>query len=590
MRLNNKAIKAIGMFALSLILLAGSILPMAASGSSIDKEVVATYTVKNGDTLSSIAAKYGVTVSSIVKANDISASSTLFAGQMLEIPGATSIEEDSTTTYGSSSRINVSFKDADLVGVLETILAHTGYTMIFKGSTVTVPEITLKDVSPLTAVDYVLRMVDMTYIKNDDIIYVGNASTLNSSFVDKEALTKFGVKYISADTLMSQLSTLGVSVTLVKMADNNREFWLTGTPMQLAKVKDVIKTLDNKKHVTTGSAAISSSLTAIELKHITASEFSSLLGTLGLHQGITMSAHPMTLYVYVSGDALSDIMKIKKLVDFQDENAKEEAPDTENGENGENTEDGENTENSGNTGNNNTNNNNNNNQGSGSNDNNGTSSDVVITDGVTSLVKIELQYLNKSAAQNIISTFGYKVEVLGLDLYEKILWVQGEAEEVEKAIEQVKEHDIAGNNTEKVSFTYDLQNIVASELQKKIGNMNVEDVEFYFGSYPELAKSIIVYCPANQVENVKGIIAKLDSNLGAMYYPIATVVTPEELQALDAKKSLVVKFLNNPSITVESFILSEDLDPSIETIKHIVYVCESPENIDLITQMWDIVG
>lgn len=569
MKFKNQALKTISMFALVLILLMGAVLPMSAAGSSID-EYMATYTVKSGDTLSSIAAKYGVTVASIVKENDISASSTLFAGQILYIPGATSVHEDSTTTYGSSSSLSMEFENADLVGVLETILAHTGYTMIFKGSTTTV-SISLPNVSPLTAIDYVLRMVDMTYIKNDNIIYVGTASTLNSSFVDKQALTKYSLKYISVDTLMSQLSTLGVSVTLVKMDDNNREFWLTGTPMQLAKVNDLIKTLDIKKHTTLGSAAISSSLTPIELKYISASEFSSLLSTLGLHAGITMSAHPMTLYAYVSGDELNDIMKIKKLVDFQDVNAEEQVTDEDG-----NPVEGDKDNTNGDT--------------STDGSEGGTSTDVVISDGETSLVKLELQHLNKDATKSIISTFGYDVEVLGLDLYEKILWIRGATEEVNKAIEQVKEHDVAGNNTEKVSFTYDLQNIVAAELQNKMGNMDVDGVEFYFGSYPELTKSIIVYCPSNQVEKVKNVIATLDSNLGAMYYPIVTITSDAELQALNSKKALVVKFLNDPEITVDSFIVSEDLDPSDENVKYIVYVCESPEKIDLISQMWGIVG
>lgn len=570
MKLTNRALKTISMFALSLILLMGAVLPMSAAGSSPD-EYMATYTVKSGDTLSSIAAKYGVTVASIVKENDISASATLFPGQTLNIPGATSVHEDSTTAFGSSSTITAQFKDADLIGVLETILAHTGYTMIFKGATTTVT-IDLPGVSPLTAIDYVLRMVDMTYIKQDNIIYVGAASTLNASFADKQALTKFAVKYISVDTLMSQLSTLGVAPTLVKMENNNRDFWLSGTPMELAKVKQLIKTLDIKKHVTTGSGAISSSLTAIELKHISASEFSSLLQTLGLHAGITMSAHPMTLYVYVSGDALNDIMKIKKLVDFKDVNVPE--PSTEpSGEGNAPTPD----ENKGNT------------DTDTDKDEDGTTSDVVISDGETSLVKLTLQYINKNAAKNILSTFGYKVEVLGLDLYEKVLWLRGETDEVNEAIEQIKEHDISGNNTEKVSFTYDLQNIVASELQNKISNMDVAGVEFYFGSYPQLTKSIIVYCPANQVENVKNVIATLDSNLGKMYYPIATITSNDELQALATKEALVVKFLNNPGITVDSFILSEDLD-STEGVKYILYVCESPENIDLISKMWSTIG
>lgn len=576
----NQALKTISMFALSIIILIGAVLPMSAAGSSVD-EYMATYTVKTGDTLSSIAAKYGVTVSSIVKENDISASSTLFAGQVLYIPGATSVEEDSTTSFGSSSTLSMEFKDADLVGVLETILAHTGYTMIFKGSSTTV-SLSLPKVSPLAAIDYVLRMVDMTYIKHDNIIYVGTASTLNSSFVDKQALTKFSLKYISVDTLMSQLSTLGVSVTLVKMADNNREFWVTGTPMQLAKLKDVAKTLDIKKHTTLGSAAISSSLTPIELKYISASEFSSLLSTLGLHAGLTMSAHPMILYVYVTGDELQDIMKIKKLVDYQDVNAEKEPVTDEDGNVVEGDKDTANKDENAGT-------NDSTNNGTNNGQNNGTTSDVVISDGETSLVKIELQYLNKDAAKNILSTFGHEVDVLGLDLYEKTLWIRGTTEEVEAAVAVIKEHDISGNNTEKVSFTYDLQNIVASELQNKMGNMDVDGVEFYFGSYPELTKSIIVYCPSNQVEKVKNVIATLDSNLGSMYYPIATITSVEELQALGTKKELVVKFLNDPTITVDSFVVSADLDPSDDGVKYIVYVCEAPEKIDLIKNMWGIV-
>jgi len=575
MNLKNRALKTISMFALSLILLMGAVLPMSAAGSSPD-EYMASYTVKSGDTLSSIAAKYGVTVASIVKENNISASATLFPGQSLNIPGATSVHEDSTTSFGSSSTITAQFKDADLVGVLETILAHTGYTMIFKGTSSPVT-INLPGVSPLTAIDYVLRMVEMTYIKHDNIIYVGNAATLNASFADKQALTKFTVKYISVDTLMSHLSTLGVAPTLVKMENDNRDFWLTGTPMELAKVKQVINTLDVKKNVTTGSGAISSSLTAIELKHIPASEFSSLLQTLGLHAGITMSAHPMTLYVYVSGDALNDIMKIKKLVDFEDVNAVE--PSTDPSEEGGTSDKDDNkvdTDTDKDT-----------DKDNGKEDE--TPSDVVISDGETSLVKLTLQYINKEAAKNILTTFGYKVEVLGLDLYEKIIWLRGATDEVNEAIEQIREHDVSGNNTEKVSFTYDLQNIVASELQNKISNMDVAGVEFYFGSYPELTKSIIVYCPANQVENVKNVIATLDSNLGKMYYPIATITSNDELQALATKEALVVKFLNNPGITIDSFILSEDLDPT-EGIKQILYVCESPENIDLISNMWSTIG
>lgn len=543
MKTLNRKTKSIGVFALALVMLVSMILPLTAGASGKQTD---TYVVEKGDTLASIASEYGVTVADIVEVNGLSASAELYEGQRILIPGAASVEEDSTNAFGTSSTISISFaKDSDLVGVLNTILAHTNYTMIYKGATTAIPAISLEDVTPLTAIDYVLRMVDMTYIKNNDVLYVGTADVLNSTFVDSKLLTSFTLQYISIDTLTSQMSILGVTPQIVKMNENIREFWVSGYPAELAKIKQIINTLDNKTNLTVGSANISSSLTAIELNYITAAEFSSLLSTLGLHSGITMDAHPMTLYVYASGDAYTDIMNIKKLVDYKDANA----PTTDGGEGG-------------------------------------STGDVEITDGTTSLVKVDLQYINKEAAENIVSTFGYNVELLGLDLYEKRVWVRGDVSEVNEAVARIKENDTADNNTDRTFFTYELQNIVASELQSKIGFIDLEDVEFYFGSYPELTKSVMVYCATNDVQEVKDIIASLDNNMGDMYYPIATITDANELTVLAAKEELVVKLINNPSISVTSFAISGDLDPSDEGVKYVLYVLESPENIDLIMEMW----
>ncbi len=551
----NRKMRSIGIFALVFVLLTSAILPLAASGSSDD--YMGTYIVKKGDTLSSIAAAHGVTVSSIVQENGISASSTLYVGQKLFITGATSVEEDSSTVYGTSGTISIDFSaDSDLIGVLETIIAHTGYSIIFKGQSPKVPAIALENVTPLTAIDYVLRMVDMTYIKNDKLLYVGTADVLNSNFIDSKALTKFKTQYISIDELMSQLSTLGISVKLIKSDINIREFWVSGYPMELAKMRELISTLDNKKNITVGSAKISTSLNAIEMEHITATEFSSLLGQLGLHTGIVMPAHPMTLYVYASGDAYKDIMNIKKLVDYYDPNNESEGEGT---------------------------------TGDGTTDE-GTTGDVVITDGETSLVKIDLQHIDKATATEIVNNFGYKVDILGLEVAEKTIWLRGTTDEVNDAVERITESDIAENNRSKTFFDYELKNIVAAELQKKIAYVDTNGVDFYFGSYPQFTKSIMVFCPTNKEAEIKELIEKLDSNLEDMYYPIMTITNPQELDSLNAKISLVVKLLNNPEIDASSFYLSEDLDASEENVKKVLYVLESSENIDAITNMWNQIG
>ena len=553
----NRKMRSIGIFVLVFVMLTSIILPLAASGSS---EYMSTYVVKKGDTLSSIAAAHGVTVSSIVKENGISASATIYPGQKLRIAGATSVDEDSTTVFGASSKISIDFSaDADLVGVIETIIAHTGYHVVYKGAAAKVPAIQLENVTPIAAIDYVLRMVDMTYIKNDNIIYIGTAEVLNSSFIDNKALTKFQTKYISVEELMSQLSVLGIDVKLVKSDINLREFWVSGYPMELAKMRELIKTLDNKKNITVGSAKISSSLTAIELEHLTASEFKNLLSELGLHSGIVMTAHPMTLYVYASGDAYKDIINIKKLVDYYDPNAEESKPEGE-GTEGEGTEDG------------------------------GTQGDVVISDGETSLVRVDLQYIDKATASEIVSNFGYEVDILGIEVAEKTVWLRGKTDDVNDAVERITESDVPENSRAKVFFTYDLKNIVASELQKKIAYVETEGVDFYFGSYPQFSKSIMVYCPENKKAEITSIIEELDNNLDKMYYPIATITDEADAQTVDLKVELVVKLLNNPEITIDAFTTSKDLDPSEESAKYVVYVYESSENIDAIISMWDKIG
>lgn len=543
MKTSKHTFKSISVFALALIMLLSIVLPLSAAGSSPDNAAMGTYTVKSGDTLSKIASSYGVTVSSIVNANGISASSTLYTGQTLKIPGATSIEDDTSTLYGSSNTVTIDFKDADVKGVLSAILAHTSYTMIFKGDTSTVT-ISLKDVSPMTAVDYVLRMVGMTYIKNDSIIYVGTADTLNSDFVDSHALTKFRLKYMSVDIFLSQLSKLGISATVIQRENHNDRgtFWVSGYPMQLAKIRQLMDVLDTSRNVTLGSDSITSYLTQIKTTYITASQLSSLLDTLGLPKGILFDAHPNILYVYATGSNYDDIMKIKKLVDTKEASKQPTNP-----------------------------------SGGGT---------TTITDGTTTLTRIDLKYITKEDVSSLITAFGYKVEVCGTDLNKKTIWIRGISAEVDKAVAQIKENDIATNNSERTFFTYNLTNIVADELQQKISRMNLEGVEFYFGAYPTLTKSIIVYCPVNKVESTKELIASLDNNLGKIYYPIATITSTADLASIPAEEALVVKMLNNPSITTGAFILSENLD-SAGGVRYILYVYESSENITLILNMWN---
>ena len=61
------------------------------------------HTIKSGQTLTDISATYGVSVDAITGANGISSSSTIFAGARLVIPGASSAFWDTVTTLSRGS-------------------------------------------------------------------------------------------------------------------------------------------------------------------------------------------------------------------------------------------------------------------------------------------------------------------------------------------------------------------------------------------------------------------------------------------------------------------------------------------------------
>ena len=57
-----------------------------------------TYTIKSGDTVTSIAARFGVSVDAILNANGLSRSSIIYAGRTLKIPGVVSAQDGSSVT------------------------------------------------------------------------------------------------------------------------------------------------------------------------------------------------------------------------------------------------------------------------------------------------------------------------------------------------------------------------------------------------------------------------------------------------------------------------------------------------------------
>lgn len=481
--------KSIIAIALSLILIISAVAPLTVMGSEnygggskgTGLGEYRYYSVKSGDTLASVAQKNGITISDIMTYNNLDSDDTLYKGQVLKLPITTA----NTPSGIVSSKITVKAKDASVKDLVSAIAYNAGYTVIFKGTDSKI-SVELEDASPMKALDYVTRFAGLSYLKDGNTLLISTPDDLNTTFVDSLVLTKFTLKYITHSELMGQASALGLSsMKTVSQTNNQREIWISAYPKEMAKLKELIDILDAPENISLGSNSIASAFTPIKLDYISASEFSSLLGSLGLHTGITMSAYPMTLFVYVSGVQLSDIMTIKKVVDTADAISNINDNDNDNGgtvtppdSSTGNTTPPDSTTNPG---------------GSTSTTPDDSTTETPVEEPIT-FEKIDLVNITRSDAEALIAKSGEEVSTYGHDRMTKSLWLFGTQSAIDavKAIISAIDNNVA--SAASTVHTYTAQNCTVDELMARLSGVKYENVAFYQYDHSSITNSIIVYC------------------------------------------------------------------------------------------------
>lgn len=572
MKSSKKSLKAALVFVLALILLTNAVLPMAVVGSNNDASAeYQYYSVKAGDTLTRIAKNYGVTVSDLMTANDLSNADKIYTGQIIKVPLSSASAKGNTLV---SSRISMTVVEADIEDVLSAIALNAGYYIIMeegKSQTVTV---TLQEMSALKAIDYVTRLVGMTFLKEGNTIYVGTADALNSTFVDKTVLTKIHLDYISAEGLQTQMSALGLSNVQIVSTNNKDEFYISGYPKELAKVSELIKLLDVSSNIMAGGGMIASNFTPLELEYITAEEFNGLLGNLGLSTGIVLSSRPYTLYVYVSGANLTDIKTIQRIVDKPLTGANLAAQGTTAPAAGEDVTITEpSTEPT---------------TGTPSEPTTGTPSDPTTpTEEPLVLREVELTVIDRSAAEEILNSFPLTITVYGPEKMTKKLWIAGTEDQVDQAEAYIRQFDnadyAASVLNDKRFFAYELQNCTAAEMLNRLAALELEGVTFKTGTYSALTKSLIVYCEPYLEESVKALLLEMDTTATsetANRAIEATSSTTVARQRIDALCALY------PELNAYEFTVTE-IPGKDGKMKCVTYVKASSETADYIKALFE---
>ena len=567
MKSSKKSLKAALVFVLALILLTNAVLPMAVVGSNNDaSSEYQYYSVKAGDTLTRIAKNYGVTVSDLMTANDLSNADKIYTGQIIKVPLSSASAKGNTLV---SSRISMTVVEADIEDVLSAIALNAGYYIIMEEGNSETVTVTLQEMSALKAIDYVTRLVGMTFLKDGNTIYVGTADALNSTFVDKTVLTKIHLDYISAEGLQTQMAALGLSNVQIVSTNNKDEFYISGYPKELAKVSELIKLLDVSSNIMAGGGMIASNFTPLELEHITAEEFNGLLGNLGLSTGIVLSSRPYTLYVYVSGANLTDIKTIQKIVDKPLTGANLAAQGTTTPTGG---------------------------------------GDVTITEPTTEpttgstgtptepttpteeplvLREVELTVIDRSAAVEILNSFPLTITVYGPEKMTKKLWIAGTQDQVDQAEAYIQQFDNADyaasvlNN--KRFFAYELQNCTAAEMLNRLAALELEGVTFKTSTYSSLTKSLIVYCEPYLEESVKALLLEMDTTATSETANRAIEATSSATVARQRIDALCALY---PELNAYEFTVTEIPGKDGE-MKCVTYVKASSETADYIKALFE---
>ena len=337
---STKKLKAVLVAILAIVLLVNAVLPMTVMGSSKKNTGdYQYYAIKSGDTLTRIAKTHGVTVSDIMTANNLSDADRIISGKVIKIP----LTEESSASTWSSSRLSLNLVDANVKDALSAIARNAGYTIIFVGDATTTLTVNLEQMSALKAIDYVTRLAGLSYLKDGNTLMVGTTAELNEKFVDKVVMTKFTLKYITVGVLQTQASALGLSnIQYVSTEADDGTVFVSASPKELAKIQELIKLIDVSSNINAGAALVAANFKEISLNYITAEEFSGLLSNLGLNTGITLASRPYSLYTFVTGDAFNEIIKIKNVVDkpLSGKNAETENKNDENGGSGGSTDTG----------------------------------------------------------------------------------------------------------------------------------------------------------------------------------------------------------------------------------------------------------
>lgn len=417
-------------------------------------------------------------------------------------------------------KVSIDVRNADIRDVLSAVAVNMDKNIIFAGQSVRI-SVNLQDVDAETALDYVLNIGGFEYIDDGSALIVGQKNSLSQDFYDQISITKLTLKHITSDIISEQIDVLGLPVKKIVLENNPNVIWIQGLPREINKIKDLISMLDSSENFTDQSGE-TTLLTPLTMKYIRADQLNSIIVEMGLARGIVLESNPMTLWIHGSSFTVSQIQAVQNNVDIP-ENSYSDS---------------------------------------------------------TSITPVKLIYLTTDEIILILNQLELDVDVLTFEKSLKTLWIKGSAEAINTAKDIIKKFDIKDYSNDKVFFVYNTVNITAQELENRIRNLNLNNVDINYLNYPQFSKSLIIQCPTDYKLFLMSYINELDVVTEKIKVPIDYSNEPSGRSYLKNRLNLIVDLTGIPS---SSFKITNSVSRDGGHY-YIMYLEETPENIKLVKE------
>ena len=164
-------------------------------------------------------------------------------GLAAETASSLDVGDDTLSVASAGPKVTIDVRNADLMDVMSALAIKMGINIVMMDSKPQPVTFQAKDISCGKALDLITRTKGLSYMKEGNIIIVGNKDMLPKY----EILTRFEIHFITAAKVKDLIGQLNIpEVTVLTVDANPNAIWVQGNDESLQKVQDLIYAVDTE--------------------------------------------------------------------------------------------------------------------------------------------------------------------------------------------------------------------------------------------------------------------------------------------------------------------------------------------------------